>query len=36
MGEAEDLEKTWLVGRGGGRVETPDSGGGVCGDGNYG
>ena len=32
MGEAEALEKAWLVGRGGGRGETPYSGGGVNGD----
>ena len=26
MGEVEDLEKSWLVGRGAGRGETPNSG----------
>ena len=29
LGEAEGLGKAWLVGRGGGRGETPDSGDGV-------
>ena len=34
MGEAETPEKAWLVGRGGGRGEMPDSGDGVYVDGD--
>ena len=33
MGEAEDLEKAWLLGRGMGRGWTTNTGGGVDGDG---
>ena len=34
MGKTDALEKAWLVGRGGGRGEIPDSGGNVYGDGD--
>ena len=34
MGEAEALDKAWLVGRGGGRGETTNSGGSIYGDGD--
>ena len=36
MGEAEDLEKEWLVGRGVGRGGMPNYGGGIYGDGDDG
>ena len=36
MGEVEALKKAWLVGRSGGRGETPHSGGGVYRDGDDG
>ena len=34
MGGTKDLDKEWLVGRGSGRGETPNSGGGVDGNGD--
>ena len=36
MGEAESLDKAWLVGRGGWRDETTNYGGGFYGDGDDG